>query len=240
MYNTILNPAIWTEQNQLKDGIAEAIAKIVQQFVDDLPIDIDIVDIRLVGSNASYNYNANSDIDVHLVVNTDILPYESKIVKLLYNSARNKFNKDYSMTIKGLPVEISIEDIKSNVCSNGVYSLTTKEWIKEPQAINVEVTDMTDSEQYIKLYDKITEILLHPTSKDIKDMINQLYMIRKNSILTDGEFGKGNLLFKAIRNAGLLEKLKEELYNILSKELTFESMLENLTVYQVLDKVEDR
>ena len=81
--------------------------------------------------------------------------------------------------------------------------------------------------------------LANPTSDAVQTMINRLYLIRKNSILVDGEYGTGNLIFKAIRDAGLLQKLKEELYNILSKELTFEHLVEDMRFYNAMMLVED-
>lgn len=45
--------------------------------------------------------------------------------------------------------------------------------------------------------------------------------------MTDGEFSKGNFIFKEIRNLGLLDALKDELKDIRSKELSVESLLVN-------------
>ena len=239
MYNETLNPKIWNNDATLVDGVAECIESIVNQFKKDFPIDLNIADIRLVGSNASYNYNDNSDLDIHLVINFEAVPYEASVLKALCNSYRNKFNNYYNMTVKGLPVELSIEDMSSNVCSNGVYSVTNREWIKKPTLIIKPDVNMTNTEQFIKLTSRINEILSNPNSKDIEDMINQLYLIRKNSILIDGEYGRGNLLFKAIRNTGLLDKLKEELYKTISKELTLEQMLNNNSIYKTLQYLED-
>lgn len=240
MYNEKLNPLIWNDNNTLKDGVKESINRIIKQFVDDLDnIPIEIVDVRIVGSNASYNYTKFSDIDIHIVVNTDVLPFDSKSLKLIYDMARSRFNKNYNITIKTLPVEISIEDLGSIVTSNGVYSVMRDEWLKFPKKINAPDIDMTNTNAYKKLVKRINEILKNPNSKDIKDMINHLYIIRKNSIMIDGEFGRGNLLFKEIRNSGLLQKLKDELYNILSKELTFESYLENLDIQQAIKYFEE-
>ena len=240
MVNEILNPILWDENNTLRSGISNAIFKIVDRFVEDLEVPIEIVDITLVGSNASYNYNEMSDIDIHIVVNNEVLPYDSKMLKLLYNSARNKFNKDYNITIKNLAVELSIEDVNSTVCSNGIYSVMKSYWIKEPKPITETMYDMVNTDAYKKLTAQIENILQNPNSEDIKQMINNLYLIRKNSIMVDGEYGKGNLLFKAIRNSGLLQKLKEELYNNISKELTFESMLEDMNIQEALKfNVED-
>ena len=52
-----------------------------------------------------------------------------------------------------------------------------------------------------------------------------LYLMRKDSIATDGEYGVGNLLFKEIRNRGLLSALKDKYNEMISDELTLEHYL---------------
>ena len=50
-----------------------------------------------------------------------------------------------------------------------------------------------------------------------------MYIIRKNSLSVDGEYGKGNQIFKEIRNTGLLDELKDALTKSKSKILSLES-----------------
>ena len=45
-------------------------------------------------------------------------------------------------------------------------------------------------------------------------------MLRKNGLAQNGEFSKGNLVFKEIRNLGLLDKLKDKLLNLKSNNLS--------------------
>lgn len=235
MVNDKLNTKLW-ENDTLKEDVKQALLRVVEQFKEELQIPIDIVDIRIVGSNASYNYTDKSDIDLHLVVNTETLPFYDEILELYYNSARGKFNRDFNIKIKGLPVELSIENIKSNVVSNGIYSLIEDKWIKYPKKIDIgPIKDMTKSIQFLKLTKEINHILDNPTSASIREIIDRLYMIRKNSIASDGEYGEGNLLFKAIRDSGLLQKLKDSLYDILSKELTLENFMDNMTLMEALE-----
>lgn len=235
MVNNKLNTKIW-ENDTLKEDVKQALLRVVEQFKEELQIPIDIVDIRIVGSNASYNYTDKSDIDLHLVVNTETLPFYDEILELYYHSARGKFNRDFNIKIKGLPVELSIENIKSNVVSNGIYSLIEDKWVKYPEKIDIgPIKDMTKSVQFLKLTNEINQILDNPTSASIREIIDRIYMIRKNSIASDGEYGEGNLLFKAIRDSGLLQKLKDSLYDILSKELTLENFMDSMTLMEALE-----
>ena len=106
-----LNPLLF-ENDELKPEIKEAIEKIVNQFVEDLKSDgvkIDVKDVILVGSNVSYNYTKDSDLDIHIIVDKDTLDCDPELYTLLYGAYRSLFNKNYDITIKGIPVEIYVE-----------------------------------------------------------------------------------------------------------------------------------
>lgn len=98
-----LNPLLF-EDDELKPEIKEAIEKIVNQFVEDLKTDgvkIEVKDIILVGSNVSYNYTKDSDLDIHIIVDKDKLDCDPELYTLLYGAYRSLFNKNYDITIKG-------------------------------------------------------------------------------------------------------------------------------------------
>ena len=61
----------------------------------------------------------------------------------------------------------------------------------------------------------------------IVKFIDDLYKLRQESITKDGEYGIGNLVFKEIRNRGILDKLKDKLRELTSKELSLESLEED-------------
>ena len=110
-HNT-LNPKLFDENDELKSEIKEAIEKIVNQFVEDLKTDgvkIEVKDVILVGSNVSYNYTKDSDLDIHVIVDKDKLDCDPELYTLLYGAYRSLFNKNYNITIKGIPVEIYVE-----------------------------------------------------------------------------------------------------------------------------------
>lgn len=218
-----LNQKIF-DGDTLKSDVREKILEVVDEFVDNLWIRIDPLDIYLLGSNASYTYTDKSDLDIHLIVNFDTLEASNDILNALYNLEKASFNKNYDIKIKGIPVELYVEDVNSNAVSNGVYSVLNNKWIKYPN----EITDMPQYEidsQLNKWSSRINRALEKGSKEDIKQIIDALYMIRKNSILVDGEFGKGNYLFKEIRNLGLLDAMKDKLKELTSDELSLESLI---------------
>lgn len=218
-----LNPKIW-EDKKLKRDVREAIIDIVSEFMDNLIIPVEILDVRVVGSNASYNYTEHSDLDVHIISNLELVGSPTEIVQALYNSERSNFNRTHNIKIKGIDVELYVEDVNSSVTSNGIYSVIDDIWIKEPQIIK-ERSVKIDKKELRDLVNSVKYVLADGDSDDIKDCINMLYLMRKDSIATDGEYGVGNLLFKEIRNRGLLSALKDKYNEMISDELTLEHYL---------------
>ena len=218
-----LNPKLW-EDKKLKRDVREAIIDIVSEFMDNLIIPVEILDVRVVGSNASCNYTEHSDLDVHIISNLEIVGSPTEIVQALYNSERSNFNRTHNIKIKGIDVELYVEDVNSSVTSNGIYSVIDDIWIKEPQIIK-ERSVKIDKKELRDLVNSVKSVLADGDSDDIKDCINMLYLMRKDSIAIDGEYGIGNLLFKEIRNRGLLSALKDKYNEMISDELTLEHYL---------------
>ena len=238
-----LNPIIFDESNKLRPLVRKSLLRVISKYIESSEIISmsDVIDAQLVGSIASYNFTPYSDLDVHLVVNMEAVSCDPALFQLACNAERSNFNKNYDITIKGIEIEMYVEDVKASTASNGIYSLYKDEWIKFPQKITVPNYD--SDEEYIALLDKwksLAETVLGSANEaqQVQDYINNLYNLRRTSIMTEGEFGKGNLVFKEIRNLGLLDKLKEKQYELSSKELSLESMTESnvINMFRGIDK----
>ena len=107
-----LNPKLWDESGNLKPEVREKILEIAKEFTDGLKEDgikFDLKDIRLVGSNCSYNYTDKSDLDVHLIMDTDSLECPDDLYPLLYSAYRSLFNGKLDIDFYGIPVELYVE-----------------------------------------------------------------------------------------------------------------------------------
>ena len=65
-----LNQKLFDEDDVMKEDVRQALLDIADNFithVKECEIPIKVVDIWMVGSNAAYNYNENSDIDIHII-----------------------------------------------------------------------------------------------------------------------------------------------------------------------------
>lgn len=108
-----LNPKLF-ENNKLKDEVREKIVLIVEEFLDGLKEDeikFKLDDAWLTGSNASFNWTKNSDLDVHLLFDLSIYTDEEKqaMADLLYSYYTKNWRNKLTITIYGIPVELYIE-----------------------------------------------------------------------------------------------------------------------------------
>lgn len=219
-----LNPKLWTSDNKLQNEVKLKLLEIVQQFVDNCEIPLNVSDVHLVGSNASYNYTAESDLDVHIISNFGLIDAPKEILQAAYNALKTKFNNDYDISVHGVPIELYVEDINSTTLSNGVYSMIEDKWIKFPKPItSIPEFDLTD--RIKELNDEADFAIKSNNSDNIENLINKLYLIRKNSLDVEGEYGEGNQLFKELRSEGTLDKLKAAYKTARSGELTLEKYL---------------
>ncbi len=220
-YSPQLNPLLF-EDGELKSQIRDKIFQIVDAFLDYAEVSINIADIRLVGSNASYNYNEYSDLDIHIVTDLSKIADPETIARLYFDSIKKNFKDSYDIKIKGIDVELYVEDINTSSVSNGIYSVSQNRWIKEP----VVVEDPTDDEiaEAEKIEDEIiSKIKSSTNTEELENIINNLYLLRKDSLAAYGESGPGNLAFKSLRNKGILDKVKDVIRDAESKELSLES-----------------
>lgn len=221
--HSMLNPKLW-KHNELLPEVRERLLQIADQFVQTADVPLNIVDIRIVGSNVSYNYTQFSDIDLHIVCNFELMEMDPSMAQIMYNAVKAKFNQDYDISIRGIDVELYVEDVKTSALSNGIYSLLENRWIKFPKKIELEyeIDVQTDVDKWSIV---INDVLTRMDSDEIQSVINELYNIRKSALECEGEFSSGNQLFKEIRNIGLLDKLKSGYKQARSKELTLEHLL---------------
>jgi len=217
-----LNPELF-ENDKLKSDIKEAMLKIAKTFEESLEVLFAPVDIYFTGSNANYNYNEHSDIDLHLVFDFENVGINSEILEQYLKIAKKVFNSKYDITIKGLKVEVGCENINTPLVAGGIYSLLKDEWIKKPEKLEGEIAD-PDMTCYNHIVNEIEKAIQSKDSNIIGNLWKKLGKMRKESLATEGEFGKGNSLFKELRNNEFLNRLKDAYYESISEELSVESL----------------
>lgn len=123
-----LNGKLWDiKNNTLKPEVKGKIDAIVKDFcdgLDDNEVKYKLADVRLVGSNCSYNYTDKSDLDIHIVFDLGIYDDAEKeqMAETIYNYARSLWGKTHSVEFYGIPVEVFVETnntVDLNVADNG-------------------------------------------------------------------------------------------------------------------------
>ena len=220
---------------ELKPEVVEAIKNIANEFVKELGedgISFTLKDIILLGSNMSYNYTKDSDLDIHLIADSSALECPKELQDKLYGAYRTIFNKNYDITIKGIPAEVYVELDEPQAKSNGIYSLNNG-WVKKPEQQAIPELDKEAFDEFFKFWeDRYNELINNKeaTSQDVEEYINDIYDERKDGIANDGEYSLGNLLFKEVRNKGYLDNLKELRKELKGKELSLEHLEEDAEV----------
>jgi predicted nucleotidyltransferase len=245
-HNT-LNSKLFTKEELLKDKVRDKMLEIVDEFLADLKeqdIKIKVDDILLIGSNASYNYTKDSDIDLHILTNTKATKYDEEVAAALYGAYRTLFNKNLEIEFYNIPVEIFVETEDSARVSNGIYSVKKNKWIKKPvqedipdydtEALNELVNKW--EEKCKKLIDDVEADKLKDESKVVKLLEDIYEKLRKNGI-SKGEYSVENLAFKELRNKGYLDKLKDCRNDLVSKRLSLEERLDRQTRMDVYNQL---
>lgn len=215
-----LNPKIW-EDDKLKVEVADKLDEIASAFIEYLDIPLDsLVDIRITGSSANYNYTPQSDLDLHLIVDYEKVHEDCPIVEGYLWAMKASFNKDHDISIYGIPVELYAEDSRMPAMSNGVYSLSDREWIKFPEKIAPTDNDAAVQAKYQELKEASERI---EDSEVAEELLDKIYAMRKAGLADGGEFSTENMAFKLLRNDGVIDKLKQMKKEKIDKELTLET-----------------
>lgn len=213
--------------------VRDRLLKIADAFIEylDLNTIINVVDIWFCGSNAAYNYvPGKSDIDLHIIYSYNGSADEEIIMQSLMNAKKTNWNNKYgSIKVKGSEVELYGQHISSGISSNGIYSVCDNKWVKEPEKPK-SISKPNVEKEVEKWVQHITNVLATHDRQTISDCIDALYLLRLEAISTakNPEYSEGNVVFKDIRNLGLLQKLKDELDNCIIDDLTLESIAEDM------------
>ena len=234
-HNT-LNSKLFTKDEMLKDKVRDKMLEIVDEFLADLKeqdIKIKVDDILFIGSNASYNYTKDSDIDLHILANAKAANYDKEIAAALYGAYRTIFNKQLDITLYDIPLEVFVETEDSARVSNGVYSVKKNKWIKKPVAEDIPEYDTKALDKLVdkweadckKLIDDIKADKLDDEKKVVK-MLEDIYEKLRKKGISKGEYSVENLAFKELRNKGYLDQLKDYRNELVSKRLSLEEELD--------------
>ena len=204
-FHNELNPALW-DGDQMLPEVADHLKQIAHAFEKylDLP-DLKIVDLTISGSNAAYTYTAYSDVDLHLVAKVPARRQE--FMRKYFDAKKNLFNEQHDITVNDQPVELYVQFSDQPHVSAGIYSVMRGRWIEKPRPVRADInhTEVQNKlMQYIKL---IKSAIDGGTSADLEQVSAKIRDLRKSGLAATGEWGTDNLVFKILRNQGILDQL---------------------------------
>lgn len=223
IYHAELNPVAW-DGMELKSEVRQALLKVARTFIETWGIDLEVTDIILTGSNANYNWTKFSDFDLHVVVRLGGY-YDVTLVEKLLRSKKDEFNRRHNIRIKGYPVEVYAQGSNEHLIATGQYSLMANQWIVEPRMKapsfeHQEIGDMADA-----LIKEAQEAIASNNVDAIQLVLDKISGLRKSGLSKTGEFGLQNMVFKVVRNSGMIEKLRQALVDLSDEELSLDEAL---------------
>ena len=225
-----LNTDVW-DGEKLRPDVRKALIAIADTFEESLEdSDIEVKDVILTGSLANYNWTKHSDLDVHLVV--DLVDSDNKRslidIQDYLNTKRQLWSERHPIKVKGYPVELYAQLADETLTATAVYSLTLNKWILKPNKDKFDVTKVNKEEAKKKadqFKQEIDDLIKSDTTniKVIDKLKDRIWEMRKAGLDKHGEFSTENVAFKALRNAGDLERLLKYRVKAINRALTVNS-----------------
>ena len=227
-----LQPDLFKNGDILDSQIRMKLLDIADDFIKSLEVKwIKPLDIILTGSIVNYNWTKFSDIDVHIIYDFKKIYNKTDFVQDYFMTKRTEWNNSHDkLTIKGFPVELSVEDVNTPLQSSGIYSLEKNKWIKEPEEIKegkinfkeIQKICAKEMTQIDELFNKINnekdKKKLELLGKDLEDIIERLHDERKKGLKTkEKELSTGNIIWKIIKHMGYVDKIHDYINNIYDK-----------------------
>jgi predicted nucleotidyltransferase len=244
-----LNP-LFFKDGKIKPEVSEKANEVADELLASLAevgLDIKIKDIVITGSNASYNYTKDSDVDLHLIADLSDLEDPEGLYPIIFDAFKSAFNKKYDIDFYGVPVEVYIESSDTPVVSNGIYSIMNDEWVKEPVNETIPDIDQQELEKVLQpwtdRYDKLIADINEESSTDeteIDEFLTDLYELRAKGLKGEGEYSFENLTFKEVRNLGCLDRLKELRDKVVANRLSLDEQLTESATEPLIDDYKEK
>jgi hypothetical protein len=215
--NKRLNPKIW-EGDKINPEVVSKLKDIARAFEEFVGINLDVIDYTITGSNANYTWTEYSDLDLHLIVPGT--PTEEQ--RELFSAKKALWAEQHNITIKGLPVETYVQGEDEPHHSTGVYSIVKDKWLIEPKKVKPQIDDASVEAKKDSIMRDIESAMLSKDLAKLRLVKEKITKMRKAGLERAGEWSVENLVFKILRNLGLIDEITEKIRELEDQELSLE------------------
>ena len=215
--NRRLNPKIW-HNDQLDPAVVDKLKQIAEAFEEFVGIDLDVTDYTITGSNANYTWTQYSDLDLHIIIAGEV----SEEARELFSAKKALWGEQHNITIKGLPVEVYIQGESEPHHSTGVFSIARNEWVEEPKKVKPSVDDASVKAKLDSVMHDVQTAILSKDIKKLRLVKEKLTKMRQSGLERAGEWSVENLVFKTLRNMGLIDQMTELVRELEDQQLSLE------------------
>lgn len=224
--NDTLCPLIWETDDKIKPEVRKILLKNAVRFIEFADVEnLKYDDIILTGSMANYNYNENSDLDIHIIMDFNQISENKDFVSDFFKLKKQLWAEKLPIQVKGHDVEMYFQDSKEPHHSSGTYSLIKDKWINKPIKKIVDINTMNVKAKAADMMNAIEDLESNRNEENIltrytklKDKIKKFRQTGLSK--KEGEYSTENLVFKILRNSGYLQKLMNVKNDYLTKELS--------------------
>jgi hypothetical protein len=108
--------------------------------------------------------------------------------------------------------------------STGIYSILEDEWIDVPKKQKPAIDDAAVHAKKDNVVERIEEALMDDDLEKLKSIKEKVVQMRKAGLERAGEWSTENLVFKILRNTGMIEELTKKIHELEDKQLSLEHM----------------
>ena len=217
VYHDTLNPKLWAK-NTLDTEVRYKLMAIAMHFAKFLNVPkLNLRDITISGSNAAYGYAESSDLDVHLVVD---MPVDKPELAELYTAKKNEYNFTHNITVKGIDVELYVQDVQQPHRSAGIYSILNDRWISKPKHQPPTIRDQDVKSKARNYSAKINAAMRANDLNTARETMSDIRKLRQAGLEQGGEYSVENLAFKLLRARGKIDKFRRFINKLQSAELS--------------------
>jgi predicted nucleotidyltransferase len=239
--NKTLNKDIF-DGDHLYPEVHDQLLVISQEFIKFLKIPVGPEDIILTGSMVGYNYNEDSDIDIHIIIDFSKISGDPVLISEFFLAKKGIWNSQRDIFVKGHPIEIYVQSKTEELVSSGVYSLVSNEFIIKPKLSDLNELNVDESTVNKKVKQLHYDINSAIDSSDIDCLTkikSKIKKLRKSGLHEHGEFSVENLTFKSLRNDGTIKKLMDAINELYDKQLSLENV-QNESILDLLKPMTDK